>query len=170
MNLYEEAMRLTDYAVYQNAGNNLAYPVLGFVDELFSEYIFEMQRGDRDRMVEEMLDVFWYGNQISYELSLLYGSSFDRHLSWTGEEVYISDAMIAIGTLAGIAKKIMRDGESSAYKKQDRALVALGVLRDFMFTQFQNLGTDIETVITELHLKLGSRQQRGVIKGDGDHR
>lgn len=170
MNLHDEALRLTQYAVYPDTGNNLAYPVLGLVDEMFGEYISEVRAGSDERIREEILDCWWYLNQISFELSMLYGTAFERHLSWSGQEAYISDAMIATGTLAGIAKKIMRDGKTSAYKKQDRALVSLGVLRDYMFTEFQKLGLNAEVVTAELHKKLGSRQERGVIQGDGDHR
>jgi hypothetical protein len=169
MNLINESFALTSYAVYPDAGNNLAYPVLGFIDEL-GEYLAEMVSVDKNRMVEEILDLYWYLNQVSYELSMLYGTAFERHMSYSGKETYITEVIPAIANLAGVAKKIMRDGKPSAYKKQDRALVSLNVLRDFVFTQFANLDLELTDVITALHTKLGSRQQRGVLQGDGDHR
>jgi len=165
MNLYEESLRLTDYAVYPNVGNNLAYPVLGFTDELFGEYF-----SDSSRMKEEILDVYWYLNQISYELSLLFGSSFDRHLNWSGRLIPTEEVTRAIGVLSGIAKKIMRDGVQSAYKKQDLALVSLSTIADFVHGEIYYHDMKLRDVVSDLHKKLGSRQDRGVIQGDGDYR
>lgn len=169
MNLINQSFALTNYAVYPDAGNNLAYPVLGFIDEL-GEYLAELNGLDNERMAEEILDLYWYLNQVSYELSMLYGTAFERHMSYSGNETYLVDVIPAVANLAGVAKKIMRDGKQSAYKKQDRALVSLNALRDFVFTQFNNLGLDLPDVISALHEKLGGRQERGVLKGDGDHR
>jgi hypothetical protein len=165
MNLHDEALRLVDYAVYPNIGNNLTYPVLGFIDELFGEYF-----SDEHRMKEEILDVYWYLNQISYELSLLYGSSFDRHLNWSGRLVSKEEASQSIGVLCGIAKKIMRDGTQSAHKKRDLALVSLSVLADFVHSELYQNNIGLPDAISSLHEKLGSRQERGVIQGDGNYR
>jgi len=169
--LTDSAFRLTQYAVYPEPGNNLPYAVLGLADELFGEYYGEYMNDEQERMKEELLDVFWYVNQVSFELSCLLGSAFERHLDNTNVPyTSLEQAAQAVGVLSGIAKKIIRDGKQSALKKHDNALGALNVIKNFVHTEIEELGMNLPDVIQSLHDKLGDRQERGVLHGDGDHR
>lgn len=169
--LTNRAFLLTTYAVYPEPGNNLPYAVLGLADELFGEYYSEYIDDDQERMEEELLDVFWYVNQVSFELSCLLGSAFERHLD-NNNVPYTSleQAAQAVGVLAGIAKKIIRDGKQSAFKKHDKALESLVVIKNFIHTELDELSIPLEQAIELLHEKLGDRQERNVLHGDGDHR
>lgn len=161
----DSARELTKYAVYPDVGNNVWYPMLGLVDELA-----EWARAPVRRKKDEFLDVFWYYNQLVWELreAGIYPRPWGMHLqpSHMFASPNSSLAFIGCGTLAGVVKKYVRDGEGSITDRK-RLLVADTIQQ---FGSVMCIWRDLEGTLWRLHEKLGDRQDRGQLHGDGDYR
>lgn len=145
-------------AVYPNIGSNLAYPVLGLIDE-YGEFTVA---NPEDKM-SELSDFAWYLAATATELNM----NLDDML----EVFFVNDAMLTLSDLAGIAKKAMRDnGGVVQEEKSHLAWFSLArLLALFREICFDN-GWDAMAVLQYNLDKLADRQTRGVIKGDGDYR
>lgn len=75
------------------------------------------------------------------------------------------------GEVAGKVKKLMRDdnGQLTQQRFED-ILSELGDVLWYVTAVADDLGITISDVFYENFMKLKSRQERGMIKGDGDHR
>lgn len=184
--LLEKSDRITEFAVYPGSGSNVLYPYAGLIDE-FTELVDAVEGGASDEDIfAEAADVVWYANQLLWELEqagvlskenrlemltsgLVYTARGKGHSVrdriWDGDCVVWS--LKAIGRAGGVVKKIHRDGASSFTGTK------LSILKSAFTYLNLNLWLDSENVTAYLDFlieKLGSRQARNVLHGDGDHR
>lgn len=191
---------LVKYAVYPDLGNNLAYPTLGLIDEITEfvekgrrvEECFDAGTQCDDALAEaryELADVAWYISDFMYEFGCALGHGFENQwgtsiLESGGidlvpgdyQDYFIDDLgmamMMEAGSMAGIVKKYIRgdSGEipaekvASVYTSVSKLIHVVNYLADRAFDMTFN------ELVQLLHKKLSSRQERGVLKGDGDNR
>lgn len=151
----EEAMKT---AVYPNIGNNLAYPVLGLIDE-YGEYLI----ANESDKYGEISDLAWYVAATATEMNVTLDELNDH---FDGGDIFLD-----LFNLAGIAKKAMRDnGGVVQESKRQLALAALGRTFAYLRAECVRNGWNIAEVLQYNLDKLADRQSRNVIKGDGDYR
>lgn len=170
------------------------YPVLGLagefgeaVDETFQGHGLKIQT-PRRRIVAEFGDVLWYVTNIALDLGfdfhdltdLMTGGlrcdtfedlCFQRLRPRDHRSPYLK-ATIAIGQIAEVAKKGLRDGYGTDLSTAKRAVVvsALTEILRCLCEIAETKGICLGEIAKSNNDKLTSRKQRGKIKGDGDDR
>jgi len=83
--------------------------------------------------------------------------------------MHVDDVTVTVGKIAESAKKIIRD---NAFKnKREIILEQIGIiLKHLQATVYHCASENLDSVAAANLAKLQSRQQRGVLKGDGDNR
>lgn len=152
--------------------NELAYLALGLSDEL-AEYLERVIFGNGDYQAEtkEAGDVLWYcARLLAYCGETLSESKVatEKHMAdqepWVFDDVGVTDFMILqAGQIAGIAKKVLRDGEKPDTKQRiaDKVGNILYALDEVQM---------LPVVVKSNRDKLDSRKDRGVLGGSGDNR
>lgn len=169
---YQEGAKST--AIYPGT---LAYPTIGLVGEL-GELMAACESEDNLTIYKEISDVLWYianvANDAGLKLSEVCGrKTFPTESTvnvdcWytTGEVLWM-----VVGTIAENVKKTIRDCKGVLPEKRRNAIKkalksVIGILAEF--------ATDYDTTLEQCAIlnleKLRSRQERGVLNGDGDNR
>lgn len=158
-------------ALYKNLNLEIAYPCLGLVGEL-AELVeaIEAPHFDTERIYSELGDVLWYIASICTDLTLPMSICAAAE---TFEEIALTNPgsdikfFLMAGKACEAAKKVLRDHNES------KKVIIRACLRNLLqhlaaFCNFHNLSL---THAADLNLnKLRSRQERGVVHGDGDNR
>lgn len=177
-NLLGIANQLRRTAVYPDISANLSYPALGLSDEIAE---FFQENRDKEEMAE-LGDVVWYLNQVAYELSTLYDLSYgwqftllDHDFSvFTTKEDLCLFLFSQAGKIAGIAKKIERDGIESAMVDSKMSIAMRAIQESFVavanYVDYKSPRTALAVLMTRLLNKLVKRKARGLIHGDGSDR
>jgi len=183
---YESLVRKT--SLYP-ASHVFIYPALGLANEV-GETLDKVFPTDHVEMVtvevvKELGDVLWYVTATTHDLGLklwelfryISGNvdvtTFD-HLEWwllEGEKKrspYLSITVNA-GEIAGIAKKVIRDGRGLDDARSKAEPILAKILFDICLI-CKRIGVPLAEVAKTNHDKLSSRLERGKIKGDGDNR
>ena len=169
---YQDGARST--AIYPSEAK-IAYPVLGLIGE-----IGELEAalvGDNDpegkHILSEVGDALWYCANICCDLEAMLTDCLDlsMHAAFSvvdAQHRYVDDVIVDLGVTAEAAKKIIRD---NAFKdKRDIILRQIGVVLKHLQSITEDYNSDLDSVAAANLAKLQSRQQRGVLKGDGDNR
>lgn len=159
-------------ALYKNLNLEIAYPCLGLVGELAE--LIEADEisivNEKERIYSELGDVLWYVAAVCTDLGITMSTccgveSFeDITLRNVGSNIKM---FIIAGRACEAAKKVLRDHNES------KKIIVRACLRNLMeylaaYCNFNNLSL---THAADLNLnKLKSRQERGVVHGDGDTR
>lgn len=176
---YQLAAKAT--AVYPNPILPIpVYPVLGITGEA-GELMIEANAlsPDREKLVKEAGDVWWYIASLSTDLGLQLSSMFGDNPDEFDEAMYSSNSPtermtalpIYIGILAENVKKAMRDDnmkitESRLGKIVD-AVHDIGASVSYVSRQHNfSTGFVLETNIA----KLAARKAKGTLQGSGDNR
>lgn len=173
--LLEAASKCVTFAVYRNIGDNVLYPLAGLVDE-FGEYLDALDANtDLAAIFSEHCDVLWYLNQLAWELSRLDvpDLTWGTHIRWmlevspdeSLEPQRRQNVFRAMARLAGIVKKIDRDGVRSLTSEK-----ILAIEKNFKVII---VGLDLSRPLGSYFYlidKLSGRQNRGTLHGDGDVR
>jgi NTP pyrophosphatase (non-canonical NTP hydrolase) len=176
-NLLGIGRALKQTAVYPDVSNNLMYPTLGLSDEI-AEFILE---GNSEKEYAELGDVIWYLNQVAYELSELYDLRYGwqfKMLDNYNEPLEKNELALFLftqaGKIAGIAKKIERDGIESALVdwKMGKAMAAIqfSFVAVACYIDAENPRTALAVAMTRLLNKLTKRAKNNRLHGDGSDR
>lgn len=155
-------------ALYKNLNLEIAYPCLGLVGEL-AELVeaIEEPRFETERVYSELGDVLWYIAAICTDLQLPLSTCAAAE---TFEEISLTNPgnfFLMAGKACEAAKKVLRDHNES------KKVIIRACLRNLIqhlaaYCNFNNISL---THAADLNLiKLRSRQERGVVRGDGDNR
>jgi len=158
-------------ALYKNLNLEIAYPCLGLIGEL-AELVeaIEAPQFDTERIYSELGDVLWYiaavCTDMGLQLSVCTGvESFEEiTLNNPGSDIKF---FLMAGRAWEAAKKVLRDGNET------KKVIIRACLRNLLehFSAFCNFNNLSLTHAADLNLnKLRSRQERGVVHGDGDTR
>ena len=173
-------------ALYPNIGNNILYPMLGLMGEggEVAGKIKKMIRDDggimtrerRDAMRGELGDVLWYMATVCEEAGLNMGTLYllaQRAVN----NVHMTDLPRLAFRLSQQTAHMSMLVEQFVYGPHEgdmNALAPLGTDMTILFTNMIDLciacSLDIEQVAQSNLEKLASRQERGVLQGDGDNR
>lgn len=166
---YVEKARTT--VIYPNKGRNLAYTVLGLIEEA-GELREKVRSSDHPGAALEAGDLAWYLNATCDELGLPMANLFTAQKP-DGTSAYSASGRILeqAAKVGGVVKKAIRDDAGipnlSKVVKITEGLMVIAV--------------DLQEVVAALDLtmsevwelninKLFSRKERNVISGSGDHR
>lgn len=182
--LLDDYQRFTDTVAVYPREHGLAYTALGLGDEsaelydVVTQYVHHLRISKKEAILAECGDVLWYVAQLMKWVieedgfNWVHFSDLDRVAMKTVDyEATLMGAagrvVIHAGFIAGRVKKHMRgDGKlQSEVIKQSLCHVLAGV-EDI--ARFCN--SNLVLVSTENRRKLESRQERGVLKGDGGDR
>lgn len=161
---YQEQAATT--AVYPDQ-HTYSYPALGACDEVgeFCEKLLPPRASASD-LIDELGDVMWYAAQTATDFGLsLYKCYFK-----TGSPNDAPDfaMLFAACRLAGRVKKIMRGDDIEG--KIEEITLEIGKIVRSVEAIAPHLDTTLDEVCERNLDKLFDRQERGVIKGDGDNR
>jgi hypothetical protein len=172
---------------YQTGAVNLAiypgtlvYPTLGLcgeVGELIAAVSVNLKMGGNlDNVKKEIGDVLWYVANVAEDMDTLFSEVMGRKNFEEGTEGWyvdkaINELPIQAGIVAENMKKAIRDNDGDvSYNRGHNILEALRLLVTWLERLCSCYGSTLEEC-ARLNLdKLRSRTERGVIKGDGDHR
>jgi hypothetical protein len=156
----------------------LVYPTLGLCGEL-GELLEAMQSrpASRDRIMKEAGDVLWYAANVAADIDMQLSDIMGRDVFVDDDEWYVADIVVELplwtGQVAENAKKILRDngGEVTA----DRSKKIAEALKNIILLLERLCGScffgfTLEECAQLNYEKLTSRQERGVLRGDGDNR
>ena len=152
MNYDEYQIEAYKTAIYPKE-YRIVYPILGLIGEI-GEFL-------KNPIIDEAGDAFWYFGAACTDLGI-YLESIVPNASYYD---YFSDAHFR---LAEITKKIIRDGISDG-KKEELIYWVGNYFSYFLFILYKNKIAPENAMRYNLQ-KLQSRQQRGVLHGDGDDR
>ena len=169
----------SDWAENDEAVNVIfaSYSALGLIGEL-GELIEAVGSGEaeRENTMKEIGDNFWYLADIASKYMIVeeieVGDSILYSRKYTSS-VDLTDILTEACRLGNICKKVIRDNEGypTYLQRVKVATVLLYVLAGLQVYCYQNFGENGFTDVLQLNLdKLFSRQERGVLKGDGDNR
>ena len=151
------------------------YPVLGLLGEL-GEYaeILEHEDPFQESLVKECGDIFWY----VADTSRRYGIDLNKYVL-NNDQLAVSDIvdfhdiLIQASLMGNVAKKVVRDNSGNitdSYKSKMKLYLSF-VFMDLQVYIYQLWGEGIFEEVLQMNLdKLFSRQERGVLGGDGDNR
>lgn len=166
----------------------LQYCSLGLADEsaeMFEKcvaYANSPRKVSDGQVLAEVGDVLWYIAQLMRHIP--FNESVDSGVDFSDLDALVAStwaiefefeatllgaaggAVILAGRIAGRVKKSMRDGTLDG----ERVLVALCDLLRCLDAIARFYGSTLALVAAGNRDKLTSRQERGVLKGDGDHR
>lgn len=181
----QDVYRLREYAVYPNVGCNIAYPMLGLVDE-YGEVMDKYANLEVVEAVEEYMDVVWYLSQLCFEISCALdspGFGLEEIEKAATDVLVVTDTKILdyvyleeeilsrVSLLCGIVKKAIRDGKKKLSVNQDDILhIVFQLARDIFASAYKDGNKSPARLVNDLHKKLSGRQKRGVLHGDGDYR
>lgn len=170
-------------AIFPNKDENFVYPILGLTDEL-GELKEAIDSDELINVKKELGDVFWYYSAICkiFNISFTYMHNhvlekyFDNEITVelvnkVGVQCFINSAYASCSLLSGKAKKSMRDSQSLHTERNINLIkkIMIKIMFNLMaISQIKEIS--IEEALALNILKLSSREQRGVIKGDGDNR
>ena len=140
------------------------YPTLGLAGEAGELAAALGDRTDGD-LLGELGDVCWYGANLATDLGV--------KLSELPSAPALPASRIVelVGQVAEQVKKSVRDHAGEVPDKRRRLILdALAGLYASLEHLAQSEGLDLEQVFASNVAKLRSRQQRGMLHGDGDHR
>jgi NTP pyrophosphatase (non-canonical NTP hydrolase) len=156
----------------------LMYPALGLGGEL-GELALRVQEGDSELGIKEIGDVLWYAANVANDAGLSLEEVLGRktfikkdrvRVAWDEPEA-ILEVVIAAGVVLENIKKTVRDNDGVLCKVR-RAKIR-NALRD-VIAWLSSLAAMWDVSLEECAKinieKLRSRQERGVLKGDGDSR
>jgi len=162
--------RAFKFAIYPKAGSDIAYPALGLCGETSETY---MKLASKSVMTDDILkecgDVLWYCNAVAITCGRTlgaiqivgghYGSALDA-AGWM---------FVHAGAIAEQGKKVIRGGEALEGRR-DKILHHLGLLLGALLYIIDTMAGTMESVANDNLSKLGDREDRGLIHGDGDNR
>ena len=167
-NNYEDSPTLEDII-------GATYPVLGLLGEL-GEYAEILQHEDpfELELMKEVGDIFWYVADLSrrYNIDLDIFVLNDTQLPIINI-VDFHDILIQASLMGNVAKKVVRDNsgnitDSYKFKMRPHLLYVFMNLQAYIYQVWDD---GIFEEILQMNLdKLFSRQERGVLGGDGDNR
>lgn len=172
-------MNLCDYqpaaaatAIYPAAAA-VTYPALGLageVGELVDLLSGPHGPGDRDLLVGELGDVYWYVAALCRDLELTLGVDVVP-AGETGGRPVVAGLAVAAGEVAEQVKKTVRDHGGTMPPARRQTTVSacsrlLGLLADVGLAH----GVETGEVLDANVAKLSSRAARGALAGDGDRR
>jgi len=147
LNEYQKLAYTT--AVYP-AQHKISYPALGLVSEIGEYYHATIRRNK----IDELGDICWYCAALATDLGLKLDDC---------ARIGVPDNLMICGTtIAGYVKKMLRGD-----KGVKTSLIKL-LIGNIIFTINMDFGA--EEICRRNIQKLFDRRDRGVLKGDGDHR
>lgn len=183
---YESMVRKT--SLYPSS-HVFIYPALGLANEV-GETLDKVFPTDKVEMVttevvKELGDVLWYVTATTHDLGLklwqliryisgdMNVETFDALEWWLLEgskkrSPYLS-LVVHAGEIAGIAKKVVRDGNGLDDARAKAEPILAKVLFDLCLI-CKRIGVPLADVAKTNHDKLNSRLERGKIQGEGDNR
>jgi len=174
LNEYQTAAIAT--AVYPGG---LLYPCLGLGGELGELALCVQESNDEDG-IKEIGDVLWYAVNVAHDAGLtmeqvmgrktFYKKANVHYKAWDKQEALL-EVVIAMGAVLEVVKKTVRDFGSilrpAAQTKIKDALRNVVFWLSALAAQWDLSLEECAKINIE---KLRSRQERGVLKGDGDNR
>jgi len=165
---YQERARET--AIYPG---KLLYPTLGLAGE--TGELLEAILEEFDGTSKEIGDILWYVANVAHDADLKLSECTGTKTFPNGKRIIwtISYEMLPqrVGKIAECVKKAYRDnnGELSEERRSKIREQLKKLVKDLAAIAY-NEHTTLDAVAKENLLKLKSRQDRGVLKGDGDNR
>jgi len=173
---YAKAARST--AIYR-ISEAITYPTLGLVNEIgeLTDKIYG--KVDHYHVSEEIGDILWYIFNLALDCEIDTSMLMENCESFS--DIKSTDQYCAgflygelfsnAGKICGIVKKIFRDRNGDISLKQRDGICSL---LNTMLIQLASLATirgwSIDKIAQENIQKLSSRQERGMLKGEGDNR
>lgn len=167
-NFFDAYASWTDQVAQYPPNAEPFYLALGIADEA-GEYV---SAEGRDHLISEAGDVLWYAAR--YCCNVL-GIPFS-HLVADAQESHGSNAlmMTLAGTICGVEKKRIRDGElwstDKLAQKNEDSYNALVAIVHRISEEMLDLDASLQEVLEANMTKLGARLQSGTIRGDGEER
>lgn len=148
--------------------HELAYPVLGLVEEVYE--LMEVSTQDADAIVDELGDIMWYAAAVARAVELKLQNCYDLGGTMENSRSMAHDMVALSAKIAGRAKKILRGDAGQNHKVQaiKKYLGDLMVRVELIAKDYAN--ATLSEVCQRNITKLQDRMERGVLKGDGDKR
>jgi NTP pyrophosphatase (non-canonical NTP hydrolase) len=154
----------------------LMYPALGLCGEC-GELVYAISENKRSQIRGEIGDVLWYVANVAADADLLLSDVVGRDtfnmatpLSWcvSGDQASL---VVAAGIVAENVKKTIRDhGGKLTESRREKIRLALLDMLVALRSIASHYNVTLSQCAKENVSKLKSRQERGVLKGDGDNR
>lgn len=158
--------------VYPNQGNNLAYPVLGLVEET-GEIVEKIDFLDKQGLKKEMGDVIWYMTAFCYELNCNF-DKFESDMKYIPQlktQAILQNVGDIISKIASIVKKTMRDsGGVITVDNKGKLEILIQQIINLFNTLSLNQKFTIYDVLELNANKIIDRKNRNVVHGSGDDR
>lgn len=158
---------------------NVFYTVLGLCSEV-GELLTAMElRADQEDLIKELGDILWYVSETATTAGVpLAGITWNPQPDVDEDnqpilcDPYGQGAGVAMaetaGRLAGLAKRVMRDNAWLDF--QVKCVPELARMLEWMSFWAVGLGVTMQYIANVNLAKLTSRQERGVLTGEGDNR
>lgn len=170
LNLYDAYASWTDSVAKYPPTAEPFYLALGIADESGELVAATLP----DEVLKEGGDVLWYCARYSVRVLRIPFSMMIDALVHTPRGVWSEDAMKNIGTIAGVEKKRIRDGEmwddAKLAAKQREARNAVVQVLAWVRNELNQAGFTIADAIEANQGKLNKRAEDGTLRGDGDNR
>lgn len=172
MNFSEYESIAFSTAIYPQRGNNLAYPILGLIEET-SEVVEKIDKLDKIGLMKELGDQTWYIASVCFELSIPF---FNLESKITTLPISKNLPLLnimeeSIGKIAAIAKKSIRDNNGKITEdKKNICIDHLSTILSAIHTLSFMHGFSLEDVFLSNTNKILDRKKRNKINGSGDLR
>jgi hypothetical protein len=130
----------------------------------------------------ELGDCFWYwarhwarGMRLDFNFAAgMYDLKYDEICRHTQKHHLGASFLAVFGELAGLEKKLIRDGATwdveTQAAKEGRMVFLMLCLFHILRTEALSIGSNLDEILAMNVEKLGGRDKRGTLQGDGDKR
>lgn len=153
----------------------LAYPTLGLCGEV-GELLAAYEDGTDEEVEKEAGDVLWYLANVANDLGLTMSELLGRK-TWPKDPIVYGcipwglDLTIMAGRIAEQVKKTIRDSGGVMPEKRIKVVKkAARHMVDLLANALNECESTLDKAAIANNAKLLSRQERGVLTGDGDNR
>lgn len=180
--IFEDYQRFTKTTAVYPDKHTKVYLTLGMCDEageLLEKVAWvgpKFSARSKAEVLAEAGDVLWYIARFTDEQGICLGHLYDTR-TYDGPATLEGAAMVVsieLARIAGRVKKELRDGDNWTDEQRSKAeLTIMLALRNTMGAldaMVRGLTETLADVAAANQAKLSDRRDRGVIKGDGDHR
>jgi NTP pyrophosphatase (non-canonical NTP hydrolase) len=152
------------------------YTILGLIGELTelkecansSTDDFELPEKDKEKIVKELGDCFWYLSQFTMELGIPFSQIESRDAAW---KIEYYGPHYNCGLICELVKKTIRDNNGNVTPiVKEKILKELRIVYSYLLWFCKIYNIDTNHVMEENIKKLFSRRDRGVLGGSGNER
>lgn len=173
INTFKDYIEFTKTTAVYPKDKAIEYLALGMVDE-FGEFVEKLEQGSVYKICDELSDVCWYVAQLcdilNTDLSNMRFSIdyVDSYLDTDSVEHCVYKMNSYMATICGCIKKVIRDENTDKIPIINEHLIH--ILNTLSKLSTQVGGYNLKNILEINVAKLSDRQDRGVLKGDGDNR